>query len=266
MVSALSCLCLILPDQPWSHQPSTLPPQLNPPKDPDPDLFHLTRVSEAAKLYISSASRSVGIKRLVYAPLGIDTPDFAVFWDYCSLFQPHPLRHPARTPKQTLLYHKGLTAASIWFGHAHTVTWVHSDLPKTMLVCTCEARCMNPLHHAAYASSGWCWAESQMASTLKPATQCFDIAVNHLGDLGARGKLKKYADIVSLAAAEHPEQGCYHFTARTEDIPPHLSLPVSPDLPLAPLGPNAAQLSTPKRRRTREPSPMAQVQRRRKAI
>jgi len=73
----------------------------------------------------------------------------------------------------------------MWFGHAHTVTWFHTEMPKNM-------------NTHAYDSSGWCWAECQIACTLKPPTHCLDLALGHLGNPSK--SVKKYSDLCHLSS------------------------------------------------------------------
>uniref|UniRef100_A0A7S2GTQ4 Uncharacterized protein n=1 Tax=Haptolina brevifila TaxID=156173 RepID=A0A7S2GTQ4_9EUKA len=138
--------------------------------EPDPDMFHLTRVGEAAKLYIKSQSKSMGIKQLVFAPLGIENVDFALLWDWTSLFQARSRKSGHRTAKQSMLYRKGISYASIWYGHAHTVTWMNTAMPATV----------SPTH-VKYTASGWCWAESRVSATLKPHGQLVDLGSVDVG-------------------------------------------------------------------------------------
>ena len=48
---------------------------------PDPNRFHLSRVGETARLYISDKDPRTSIYHLVFTPLGQKKADFALFWE-----------------------------------------------------------------------------------------------------------------------------------------------------------------------------------------
>ena len=54
---------------------------------------------------------------------GLGAPDFALFWDFGSLYQ------APRTALQKELFDEGLCASNVWYGHAQSVCWMQSELP-----------------------------------------------------------------------------------------------------------------------------------------
>jgi hypothetical protein len=60
----------------------------------------------------------------VFANAGLSKPDFALFWDYASLFQ-----NP-RIGDQNDLFGQGLKASNVWYGHEQSVCWMQTELPK----------------------------------------------------------------------------------------------------------------------------------------
>ena len=144
---------------------------------------------------------STGVRALVFAPLGLESVDFALFVDFASLYQPKPTRHPARTPKQKQLYLKGLHASALWFGHAHTVAWLHSALPADSPTCGCLAACScSPQRVPTFEQSGWCYVEARLSELLKPRINRLDLAKANLQ------KLKAYSEMVAkCVAAAEPE-------------------------------------------------------------
>ena len=150
---------------------------------PDPDRFHLSRVGEAARLYISDKAKATSLYHLVFTPIGLKKVDFALFWDFASLYQGD------RTPEQKELFFRGLKASNIWYGHRHTVMWMQQNLPDGF------ADRMEAVGLAStYAGSGWCYVEACLSSVLKPREQRLD--------LGARDKSSKtYADMMTECVA-----------------------------------------------------------------
>ena len=127
---------------------------------PDPDGFHLKIVASVAKLYMGLAGSRADHSPLVkaFSNIGVET-DFALFWDFASLHQ------PPRSDAQTALFKEGLKLSNKWYGHAHTVCWMQSELPDTF-------------DGVAYENSGWCFVEAAISAAIK-------IGLNRL-DLGKR--------------------------------------------------------------------------------
>ena len=93
---------------------------------PDPDGFHLALV---ANMIGDCGHTNLGhfshVRRMIFEPLGLaDEADFALFWDFPSLFQ------EPRSHSQLVLFRIGLKSSNIWYGHAHTVVWMQPSLPK----------------------------------------------------------------------------------------------------------------------------------------
>ena len=72
---------------------------------PDPHGFHLAIVARVARLYMHSDPDCSPLTA-AFKAAGLVAPDFALFWDFASLFQ-----HP-RTPAEDKLFLPGLRASS----------------------------------------------------------------------------------------------------------------------------------------------------------
>ena len=115
---------------------------------PDPDGFVLAIVAQVCRLYLkpkddtSRAPRPKfpfdGPAPTNYSPLleafernDLSGPDFVLFWDYASL-------HPAasKVPSERALHTLGVRAAAVWYAHAHTVTWLCTEMPRPVPVAS----------------------------------------------------------------------------------------------------------------------------------
>ena len=128
---------------------------------PDPDAFHLAIVAAVAKLYLSLAGDPFDWKKSpllrAFKSAGLDEPaDFALFWDFGSLHQPPRLGSDDR------LFKAGLRASNIWYGHAHSVCWMQSELPEGFA-------------GAAYDVSGWCFVEAAISACVKSGANRLDL-------------------------------------------------------------------------------------------
>ena len=93
---------------------------------PDPDGFTLELVARIASGDKGGKGHLNHVREKIFAPLGLDDEkaDFALFWDFASLFQAE------RTDRQQVLFRAGLTASNIWYGHAHSVMWMQPTQPE----------------------------------------------------------------------------------------------------------------------------------------
>ncbi|KOO20933.1 hypothetical protein Ctob_000430 [Chrysochromulina tobinii] len=158
--------------------------------EPDPNCFHLERVGAACRLYLENKCSASGLRALIFAPLGLDAVEFALFWDWASLYQPKPVRHAARSPKQKVLYLRGLEASKVWYGHAHTLIWMHTALPADA-----------PAEMTTYEQSGWCYTEARASELLKPRINRLDLAKMPL----PLTKLKTYDELAAKCVAKLAE-------------------------------------------------------------
>ena len=132
---------------------------------PDPDGFHLAIVAAVARLYLGDAGNFKDYSPLVEAFAKANgyrslwdageeflkqggVTDFALFWDFGSLFQ------APRTEEQQRLFGGGLRASNVWYGHMKSVCWMQSQLPAGFA-------------GAAYEVSGWCFVEAAMSAAVK---------------------------------------------------------------------------------------------------
>ena len=141
---------------------------------PDPDAFHLKIIGNASRLYMRNPA-ATGLCSLVFSPLGLKKVDFAIFWDWASLFQPE------RTAEQKTLFKAGLNASNIWYGHRHTVMWMQSSLPRTF----------DTSKYPTYATSGWCYVEACLSCMLKPGEQRLDLGLRDVRSKSYAAYLKK---------------------------------------------------------------------------
>ena len=158
--------------------------------EPDPNCFHLKRVGAACRLYLENECSASGLRALIFAPLGLEAVEFALFWDWPSLYQPKPVRHAARSPKQKILYLRGLEASKVWYGHAHTLIWMHTALPADA-----------PAEMTTYEQSGWCYTEARASELLKPRINRLDLAKMTL----PLTKLKTYDELAAKCVAKLAE-------------------------------------------------------------
>lgn len=127
---------------------------------PDPNRFHLAIVADVARTYIDDRLQSGHDG--VFGPLGVSgEADFAIFWDFCVLYQ-----EPNRTAEQKSLFREGLSSANIWYGHHYTVTWMQSELPADFDI----------VRFPTYELSGWCFVEASMSAVLTDVYSRLDLA------------------------------------------------------------------------------------------
>ena len=147
----------------------------------DPDRFHLDAVADVAQTYLLpnfEAERSLISRSPLTAAFegaGLtEPPDFGLFWDFASLFQ------PPRTLPEELLFVRGLRdSTDLWCGHAHTVVWMQSAVP-------------GGFSGATYDASGFCFCEAATSAVVKSHARRLDIGrrtpdATAAGTLGARG-------------------------------------------------------------------------------
>ena len=162
----------------------------------DPDRFHLDAVADVAQTYLlpnfeaerSFISRSPLTAAFEGAGL-TEPPDFGLFWDFGSLFQ------PPRTLPEELLFVRGLRdSTDLWCGHAHTVVWMQSAVPTGF-------------SGATYDGSGFCFCEAATSAVVKSHARRLDIGrrtpdATAAGTLGARGGASAaYAGGIELDAS-----------------------------------------------------------------
>lgn len=125
---------------------------------PDPNGFHLAIVAAASKLYLGLAGKQASSSPLVAAlhSLGMDT-DFALFWDFSSLFQ------SPRSEAETVLFERGLEVSNVWYGHSRSVCWMQSELPEGF-------------DGVAYDKSGWCFVEAAISAAVKVGFNRLDLS------------------------------------------------------------------------------------------
>jgi len=125
---------------------------------PDPNAFHLAIVAAVARLYMKGeyAGRRRSPLAAAFQANGLGAPDFALFWDFASLYQ---------MPRDAIaerLFLPGLFASNVWYGHQLSVCWMQTELPQGF------AMQMNGAGRAqSYDESGWCFAESAISAGLK---------------------------------------------------------------------------------------------------
>ena len=130
--------------------------------NPDPDGFHLKIVAAVARVYMhEDGDRSPLTK--AFAAKGLGAPDFALFWDFASLFQ-----QPREEPKQVELFKEGLKASNVWYGHESTVCWMQTELPPDIRFDAHIAQ--------TYDESGWCFVEAAISAGLKVGKRRLDLA------------------------------------------------------------------------------------------
>ena len=124
---------------------------------PDPNGFHLAIVATVAKLYMGLSGEYKDHSHLVKACQSVQLEvDFALFWDFASLFQ------MPRSEIQIPLFKQGLNLSNIWYGHAFSVCWMQSELPKHFT-------------GADYETSGWCFVEAAISALVKLGLNRLDL-------------------------------------------------------------------------------------------
>ena len=125
---------------------------------PDPNGFHLAIIAAVAKLYMGHGDGGArSFSHLVQECKSVQLEvDFALFWDFGSLFQ------TPRSEKQTALFKQGLKLSNIWYGHTHSVCWMQSELPKDFT-------------GADYETSGWCFVEAAISALVKVGLNRLDL-------------------------------------------------------------------------------------------
>ena len=107
------------------------------------------------------------------AGLGAGAVDFAILWDFVSLFQ------KPRSDDQTVLFKQGLGALPMWYGHAETVMWMQPELPEGF------GEQMAKLGLAeSYETSGWCFVESSVSAGVKRSDRRLDLGLQTEKALG----------------------------------------------------------------------------------
>ena len=123
----------------------------------DPNGFHLAIVAAVAKLYMGLSGHAASDSPLVAACRSeqLDV-DFALFWDFASLFQ------MPRSKEQTPLFKQGLKLSNIWYGHEYSACWMQGELPKDYT-------------GANYETSGWCFVEAAISALVKLGLSRLDL-------------------------------------------------------------------------------------------
>ena len=121
---------------------------------PDPDSFHLSKVVAFLEVH-----------KTWFDQMGWNVDDYAVFWDFGSLFQPE------RTPDQKALFREGLRASNVWYGSAFTTVLIQSHLPPGFTA-------------TPYSQSGWCFVEATISSVIKMSATRFDTGALELDGAG----------------------------------------------------------------------------------
>ena len=130
--------------------------------NPDPDGFHLKIVAAVARVYMHE-ERGKSPLTNAFVAKGLGAPDFALFWDFASLFQ-----QPREEPKQVELFKEGLKASNVWYGHESTVCWMQTELPPDIRFDAHIAQ--------TYDESGWCFVEAAISAGLKVGKRRLDLA------------------------------------------------------------------------------------------
>lgn len=115
------------------------------PDRPDPDGFHLQSVAAIAAAYLDDTAAGSATAHsplaAAFARHGLGRVDFALFWDFASLFQ------RPRSAAEDVAFRRGLRASNIWYGHSETVCWMQTRLPNNASAVT------------SYDASGWVRAQ-----------------------------------------------------------------------------------------------------------
>ena len=155
---------------------------------PDPDGFHLERVANFLYSYLGRGNPKylthdgrgiedeeieseylelTPLNACLFEPLGLSSPDCAIFWDFAVLWQKalpdeKGEQEDDRTDEQRAQFGEGLGASNVWYGHAHALTWVQPDLPDGFV-------------GTKYDESGWCFVEASLSAALKRGPRRVDI-------------------------------------------------------------------------------------------
>ena len=120
--------------------------------------------------YRASYLQSTPLNKELFAPLGLSSPDCAVFWDFGVLWQKKLVdaetgeQQEDRTDEQKAQFGAGLKASNVWYGHAHALTLVQPELPPD-----------SDPGMTTYADSGWCFVEASLSSVLKSNMRRVDV-------------------------------------------------------------------------------------------
>jgi len=140
---------------------------------PDPDAVHLRKVGQISRLYLGHHGivgenphwLSPLVKAFVNAGLTAKEADFALFWDYGSLFL------PPRKPQDDDVSLASSTASSVWYGHAYTICWQAPEVPTAAADAIAAAG-----RAPGYSDSGWTYAEAAMAAVVKADNRRLDLS------------------------------------------------------------------------------------------
>mmetsp|Transcript_31365 Transcript_31365/g.51896 ORF Transcript_31365/g.51896 Transcript_31365/m.51896 type:complete len:568 (+) Transcript_31365:257-1960(+) len=127
---------------------------------PDPDSFHLQKISFVMTLYLKHLQSIFAGQK---PPTKRPRIDCCVFWDFPSLFQ------SPRSDVEEKLFRAGLQASNLWYGNSLTVVWIHSSLPHGFQFATGLAQ--------TYHASGWCYVEAAMSATIKQGRTRIDLGL-----------------------------------------------------------------------------------------
>ena len=122
-----------------------------------------------AKLYLKFLSNN--FSRM----FGDLTPEFALFWDFASLYQ-----HP-RTAEEDTLFLPGLRASNIWYGHEKTsfpghsllIPWPFPGSPARSLMLLC---CLPRYGH----EQAYCWMQTELPSGFDAQMAAAGLATNYI--------------------------------------------------------------------------------------
>ena len=142
---------------------------------PDIGDFHLRQVANMVKMYRTADGKG-SLYAEAFKPIGMDFElvDFAIFWDYMSLYQSKRRNEKGDIVKQHLsaeqdqLFRGGLTGSNVWYGHNSTAMWMLTKLPSDGY---CDKKGPQKVTFDAkkptYLQSGWCFTEAALSALLK---------------------------------------------------------------------------------------------------
>jgi len=133
---------------------------------PDPEAFQLRSIAKVAALYMEGKKYGeiyTSPLTEAFATKGLGPPDFALFWDWASLFQ------KPRTEAEEVLFLPGLKSSNVWYGHEAAVCWMQTELPEGFSFAPGLAK--------DYDESGWCFVEAAISSGLKVGKRRLDLGV-----------------------------------------------------------------------------------------
>jgi Ran GTPase-activating protein (RanGAP) involved in mRNA processing and transport len=128
---------------------------------PDPYGFHLGIVASVARLYMHK-DRDRSPLTAAFAAKGLGSPDFALFWDFPSLFQ------EPREPHEEGLFLTGLNDSNIWYGHQLSVCWLQPEVPVNFS--------FGPGMAQTYEESGFCFVEAAISAGVKVGNRVLDLS------------------------------------------------------------------------------------------